>query len=196
MDLLLAAAFLMVWVIRERFAFDTLRSLLLWPVIFEIYLLTALFMATWVVEVAHALLRWSWIASAAAIYLFAVWLTAALGDMPGAASIALWMLLARAWPPQGMRAGTPRHLQWLQKTAGYSALMWGGCCVAMLVLMLLVPGAVTQAADGTLRSQSPAWIFPLVWTPYFVAEGLLRTYRVLAAMQIDRSGIASSDSAR
>lgn len=181
MDLLMAAGFLAVWLMRERFEYDTLRSLLLWPVVFEFYLAVALFLASWVAGVASSAVRWLWIIGVCATYLFLAWLTAATGQMPTAASIALWLLLARAGPPVGMSPGSRLHLRWLRQTSGFTVLLWGGAGVAMLILMLLIPGPTTQAADGTLRSEPPAWIFPLVWTPYFVAEALLRTHRVLAA---------------
>jgi len=91
------------------------------------------------------------------------------------------LLFARARPPGGMSVGSPLHLRWLQPMAGYAGLLWGAAFVAFVLLMLVFPGVQTEDADGTLRSTPPAWIFPLVWTPYFIAEAVLRARMVLQA---------------
>ena len=59
LDLLTAASFLLVWLLREQFSYDTLRGLLLWPVIFECYLAFALFLASWVADVRSTMMRWA-----------------------------------------------------------------------------------------------------------------------------------------
>jgi hypothetical protein len=108
-------------------------------------------------------------------------LTVAIAGMPAAWVIAFWLLLSRAWPPAVMRAGSSTHLLWLQRTAGSAALLWGAGFVLTILLMLVLPEVTSQDADGTLRSTPPAWIFPLVWVPYFIAEALVRARQVLAA---------------
>lgn len=184
LDLLTAASFLLVWLLREQFSYDTLRGLLLWPVVFECYLAFALFLASWVAGVRSTLMRWTWIAAVLAIYLGGAWLTVATAESPAVWTLAVWLLFARALPPRGMPVGTPLHLRWLQRMAGFTGLLWGAAFIAFVLLMLVFPGAQTLDADGTLRSTPPAWIFPLVWTPYFVAEAVLRARLVLEAQAV------------
>jgi hypothetical protein len=179
-DLMTASAFLLAWLLRDHFEYDTLRSLLLWPVIFECYLAFALFLMSWIASVRSAAVRWLWILSVLTIYLAGAWLTVAIDGMPAAWAMAFWLLLSRAWPPTIMRVGSAAHLLWLQRTAGYAALLWGAGFVLMLLLMLALPGVSSQEADGTLCSTLPAWIFPLVWVPYFIAEAWVRSRQVLA----------------
>jgi hypothetical protein len=190
LDLLMAAAFLGVWLLRDRFEYDTLRGLLLWPVVFELYLVAALFIATWVAGVQRVALRGLWVAGVLAVYLGGAWLTVAIAEMPAMWTLALWLLLARAWPPRGWSPGSVAHLRWLQGLSGYAGLLWGGGFVAFVLLMLVFPGVETVDPDGTLRSTPPAWIFPLVWVPYFVAEAVLRARMVLQA-QADAGRLAS-----
>ncbi len=180
-DLATAAAFLLVWLFRDRFEYDTLRSLLLWPVVFECCLAFSLFLVSWIAGVRSAAVRWLWIVGVLAIYLAGAWLTVAIAGMPAAWVLAFWLLLSRAWPPRVMQAGSSAHLRWLQRAAGYAALLWGAGFVLTLLLMLAVPGVSSEDVDGTLRSTPPAWIFPLVWTPYFVAGALVRVRLVIQA---------------
>lgn len=188
LDLLTAAAFLLVWLLRERFEYDTLRSLLLWPVVFECYLAFALYVASRIAAVRSSLLRGLWIAGVLSIYLGGAWLTLAIAGMPTAWALALWLLISRAWPPPGLSLASPAHLAWLERLAGFSALLWGGGFVAFVLLMLVFPGVQTQDPDGTLRSTPPAWIFPLVWTPYFIGEAILRARLVLQAQAAEAPG--------
>lgn len=180
-DLAMAAAFLAVWLLRDHFEYDSLRGLLLWPVVFELYLVAALFIASWIAEVKNAALRGLWLAGVLAVYLGGAWLTVAVAEMPAAWTLALWLLLARAWPPRGLAAASVAHLRWLQAVSGHAGLLWGAGFVAFVILMLVFPGVETVDPDGTLRSTPPAWIFPLVWTPYFVGEAVLRARLVLRA---------------
>lgn len=174
LDLLSAAAFLLIWLLRDRFEYDTLRSLLLWPVVFEMYLAVALFLAGSASAVRADAVRWIWCALIVGAYLFAAWLTGANSSMPQIWIAAFWLLVARAWPPPSLTPGSRSYLEWLQRSAGCSGMLWGAGFVLMMVLMMVLPGPVERLADGSLRSTSPAWIFPLVWTPYFIAEALLR----------------------
>lgn len=177
LDLLSAAAFLVIWLLRDRFEYDTLRSLLLWPIVFEMYLTVALFLAGWSASVHAAVARWIWCILIVGAYLFAAWLTGANSEMPQIWTIAFWLLIARAWPPRSYTLGSRDYLEWLHVSAGYSGLLWGAGFVVMMLLVMVVPGHSVQQTDGSVHSTSPAWIFPLVWTPYFVAEAALRAWR-------------------
>lgn len=177
LDLISAAAFLAIWLLRDRFEYDTLRSLLLWPVVFELYLAITLFLAGLLFNVRLAAGRWIGFALFILAYLFAAWLTGENSYMPQAWTIALWLLVARAWPPRTHAFGSRPYLEWLQRGAGISFMLWGAGFVTMMMLVIIVPGDTETLADGTLRNTSPAWIFPLVWTPYFIAEAVLRTWR-------------------
>lgn len=190
LDLVSAAAFLVIWLLRERFEYDTLRSLLLWPVVFEMYLAIALFLAGWFSSVRFDALRWICCALVVLAYLFLAWLTGASSDMPQIWTIAFWLLLARAWPPRSHTPGSRGYLQWLQRSAGLSGLLWGGGFVVMMLLVLVVPGHTETRADGSLHSTSPAWIFPLVWTPYFIAEAVLRAWRESRPAEAGEKGAA------
>ncbi|MEZ5460667.1 hypothetical protein [Dokdonella sp.] len=177
LDLISAAAFLAIWLLRDRFEYDTLRSLLLWPVVFEMYLSFTLFLAGLLYNVRRAAGRWIWFALFILAYLFAAWLTGENSYMPQAWTIAFWLLIARIWPPRTLAFGSRPYLEWLQRGAGISFMLWGAGFVAMMMLVLFVPGHTETLADGTQRSASPAWIFPLVWTPYFIAEAIHRAWR-------------------
>jgi hypothetical protein len=177
LDLLSAAAFLAIWLLRDHFEYDTLRALLLWPVVFEMYLAIALFLAGSASAVGSDTARWIWCLLMIGAYLFAAWLTGASSAMPQIWTIAFWLLVARVWPPRSFTLGSRLYLESLQRSAGMSGLLWGAAFVAMMLLVLVVPGHAEVQVDGSLRSTSPAWIFPLVWTPYFIAEAMLRAWR-------------------
>lgn len=177
MDLVSAAALLLVWLLRERLDYDTLRTLLLWPVLLELFGAFALFLAGMLGTIRSAVMRNAWFAFVACAYLMAAWLAGENAGMPQVWMIGLWLLVARLTPPTGLRFGSATHREWVWKGAGYSGLLWGAGFVATVLLMFAFsnPGAVD--AGGDMRSTSPAWIFPLVWTPYFVAEAVLRAWR-------------------
>jgi hypothetical protein len=177
MDLLSAAAFLGVWLLRDRFDYDTLRSLLLWPVVFALLVALALFLAGMLDSIRSHLLRSLWFLLVGAGCLAAAFLIGASAGMPQAGSIALWLLAARLVPPRGVRLGSAPHRAWVYLGAGYSGLLWGAGFVATVVLMLLFSSEAVIDANGERRSTSPAWIFPLVWTPYFIAEAIVRARR-------------------
>jgi hypothetical protein len=177
LDLLSASAFLGIWLLRDRFEYDTLRALLLWPLVFELYLTVALFLAAMSAEVRSGLVRWAWCGLLAGAYLFAAWLTVANAGLPKAWSIALWLLLSRVLPPRSFALLGREHLNWLMVGAGDTGLLWGAGFILMMVLVMVVPSQATQDVDGSLHGTSPTWIFPLVWTPYFVAEAMIRSWR-------------------
>lgn len=179
LDLVSAAAFLGVWLARDRFEYDTLRSLLLWPVVFEAALAVTLFIAGMAGGLASMPLRIAWLAAMTLAYLGGAWLLGATAEMPQAWLIALWLWVARIVPPRGTKPAAREHFKWLHEGAGISGLLWGAGFVITVVLMLVVPAPVAIGADGERVSQSPAWIFPLAWTPYFVAEALARAWRTL-----------------
>lgn len=179
LDLVSAAAFLGVWLMRDRFEYDTVRSFLLWPVVFEAALAVTLFVAGLASGMSNVALRVAWLAFFTLAYLGGAWLLGATAEMPQAWLIALWLWVARVMPPRGARPVSREHFAWLHEGAGWSGLLWGAGFVATVLLMLVVPAPVVVGADGERVSQTPAWIFPLVWTPYFVAEALVRAWRTL-----------------
>jgi hypothetical protein len=181
MDLVSAAAFLLIWLLRDRFEYDTLRAWLLWPIVFELYAAVALLLAGMLGSVQSAIARNIWFALVGSGYFFAAWLSAAIAGMPQAWIIALWLLVARLAPPAGLRFGARQHRDWVHKGAGLSGLLWGAGFVLTVLLMLAFSDEAVLDASGELRSTSPAWIFPLVWAPYFVAEALLRAWHSLSA---------------
>ena len=177
-DFVVAAALPVVWWMRDRFDYDTLRTLLFWPVVFEVYVVFALVLAGFLASLKPDWLRGLWFAAVALVCLAGAWLTAAIAGQPWAWLGAAWLLVARLRPPPGTRPGSAAHLAWLWRGAGYAGLLWGAAFVAMIVLMLVVPAPATRGPDGALHSASPAWIFPLVWTPYFLAEAYVRAWRL------------------
>ena len=46
-----------------------------------------------------------------------------------------------------------------------SGLLWGAGFVASILLMLVFSDEPVRNAQGELTSTSPAWMFPVVWTP-------------------------------
>jgi tellurite resistance protein TehA-like permease len=54
---------------------------------------------------------------------------------------------------------------------------WGFGFVLTMVLMLVFSDPAVRGANGELTSTSPSWIFPLVWTPYFMAQAIVRGWR-------------------
>jgi hypothetical protein len=177
LDLLSAAAFLGIWLMRDRFEYETLRVLLFWPVVFEAALAATLFLAGLAATMVSRVARTTWLAAFTLAYLAGCWLLGASAEMPHAWLAALWLWLARVLPPRGVALATPGHLAWLHEGSGWSGLLWGAGFVLTVVLMIVVPAPTLVGADGVPVSQTPAWIFPLVWTPYFVAEGLVRAWR-------------------
>lgn len=175
LDLISAAAFLAIWLLRDQFEYETLRSLLFWPLVFEMYVAVALFIAGMAAGMRRAPARVIWLVAIIAGCLFGAWLTSANAGTPHVWTIAFWLLLARLWPPRGLKPPDRGYLQWLQTSAGYSGLLWGAGFVLTMVLVMIVPAVQTELlSDGSIRSTSPAWIFPLVCTPYFIAEAMLR----------------------
>lgn len=177
MDLLSACAFLVIWIWRDRFEYDTLRALLLWPVVFEMFVALSLFLAGMLSTIRIATVRYLALLSVTTVYLVASWLMGESAGMPQVVLIAAWLLVARVLPPAGLRFGTLAHQQWVILGAGYSALLWGAGFVLTVLCMLVISEPSAPGANGELRSTSPAWIFPLVWTPYFIAEAVLRAWR-------------------
>lgn len=174
MDLVSALAILVVWLIRERLDYDTLRALLLWPVVLELLVAFALFLAGMLGSIRSAVLRNSWFGFVVCAYLLAAWLAGERAGMPQVWLIGLWLLVARLTPPAGLRFGSASHRDWLWTGAGHSGLLWGAGFVATVLLMFAFSSAPVADVGGELRSTAPAWIFPLVWTPYFLAEAVLR----------------------
>lgn len=177
MDLLSASAFPLLWLMRDRFDGATSMILLFWPVVFEMFATVALVLAGMLGTIRTALLRNAWVVFVALGYLSAAWLCAVNTEMPQVWLTALWLLAARLMPPAGLRAGSTSHRAWLVKGAGYSGLLWGAGFIATVLLMLIFSSEPVQNAQGELTSASPAWIFPVVWTPYFFAEAVLRAWR-------------------
>jgi hypothetical protein len=177
MDLLSAFAFLVVWLLRDRFEYDTLRALLFWPVVFELYVALALFLAGMLATLRSDALRLVWFTTLGAGCLGAAWLTGEAAGQPQVWTIAAWLLAARLAPPRGLRFGGEAHRAWIWEGAGYTGLLWGAGFVATMLLMLALPIPLPPGADGVARSSAPAWIFPAVWTPYFLAEAALRAWR-------------------
>lgn len=177
MDLLSAAAVPALWLMRERFDNETAMALLFWPVVFEMFAAAALVFASTFDTIGSNAVRNACFVLVAAAYLGAAWLCGANTEMPQIWTIALWLLLARVLPPGGLRAGSAAHRAWLFAGAGYSGLLWGGGFVAMILLMIGFGSEPVADAQGELTSTSPAWIYPVVWTPYFFAEAFLRAWR-------------------
>ncbi len=180
LDLISAAGFLGIWFLRDHFEYDTLRSLLFWPLVFEMYLAITLFIAGMSATMRTLTARASWCGALIGAYLLAAWLTGADSGVPHIWTIAVWLLLARIWPPPGMKPGSRDYSNWLHVSAGYTGVLGGAGFVLMMLLVLVVPPVhAEKLADGSLSSTSPAWIFPLVWTPYFIAEAVFRARRVI-----------------
>jgi hypothetical protein len=189
MDLLSAAAVPVLWLMRDRFEHETTMALLFWPVVFEMFAAAALVFAGMLDTVRMAAVRNACFVLVTAGYLAAAWLCGANTEMPQIWTIALWLLLARVMPPAGLRAGSEAHRAWLFTGAGYSGLLWGAGFVAMIGLMLLFGSEPVPDANGELTSTSPAWIYPLVWTPYFFAEALVRAWRQPAPSRISAAPV-------
>ncbi len=107
-------------------------------------------------------------------YLASAWLVGEQADMPQVILIAAWLLVARLLPPAGLRFGTKARRHWIFVGAGLSFLVWGAGLVLMVVLMMVFSEPAVRDANGELHSTSAAWIFPLAWLPYFIAEAILR----------------------
>lgn len=177
MDLLSAAAVPVLWLLRDRLGHEAAMSLLFWPIVFELFAIVALVLAGMLGTIRSPALRNAWFASVALGYLGAAWLCGANTDQPQVWTIAFWLLVARLLPPAGLRAGSPAHREWVTRGAGLSGLLWGAGFVATVLLMLVFSEAPVRNAHGELSSTSPAWIFPVVWTPYFLAEAVQRAWR-------------------
>ena len=177
MDLASAIAFLGIWLCRELLDYDTLRGWLLWPVVFELAVSFALVFAGILASTRIASIRYLALVLVALGYLASAWLVGERADMPQVILIAAWLLVARLLPPAGLRFGTTAHRHWILVGAGLSFLVWGAGFVLMMVLMMVFSEPAVRDANGELHSTSAAWIFPLVWTPYFIAEAILRGWR-------------------
>jgi hypothetical protein len=188
MDLLSAAAFLAVFLFRDRFAPETLSTLLLWPVLFEVLLAFGLVLASMGDAIGRAWARNLWFASIAIAYTGLAALGSARTGAPWLWVAALWLLFARVRPPGGCTWLGPDHRRWLF-TDGlrYSSAI---CCVALLIYLFLiaaVPGDCSVDAGGERSCKSQAWVFIAVWVPYFVVEALVRASR-LAALPVAAKG--------
>lgn len=177
MDFISAAAFLAVWLLRDRFEFDTVRAWLFWPVVFQLYSALALGVAGMLDSIRSDAVRNLSFALVAAAYVFSAWLTGAIAGMPHVWISAVWLLIARLMPPAGLCFGEPRHRHWVRLSAGFSGLLWGAGFVLTMVLAMIFSSESVPDANGELRSVAADWIFPVVWTGYFLAEGLLRGLR-------------------
>ncbi|HET7842770.1 MAG TPA: hypothetical protein VFL14_01370 [Xanthomonadales bacterium] len=179
MDLASAAAFLATWLLRDRFDYDTLRTLLFWPVVFEAMLAVALFVIGLAAGLRSGAARFAWLAAFTLAYLAGAWLLGATAEMPKIWLVALWLWAVRIVPPRGEGFATRGHLAWVHQGAGWTGLLWGGGFLVTVALMLVVPAPELVNEAGERVSQTPAWIFPLAWTPYFVAEALVRAWRTV-----------------
>jgi hypothetical protein len=177
MDLLSALGFLAVWLWRDHFDYDTLRGWLWWPVVLEMFVAFALAFAGMLASLRVPAIRHLAFVAVACAYLAAAWLAGEAAGMPQVTLMAAWLLVARVLPPAGLRFGTSAHQQWVFRGAGLSGVLWGAGFVLTMPLMLVFSDSAGRDADGELRSTSPSWIFPLVWTPYFIAEAVLRAWR-------------------
>src|SRR5690606_28583572 len=177
MDLVSALGFLAIWSWREHFDYDTLRGLLWWPVVFEMFVAMALSLCAMLASIRVAAIRYLAFLFVTCAYLASSWRAGDAAGMPQVVSVAAWLLVARVLPPPGLRFGTTEHQQWVFLGAGISGLLWGAGFVLMMLLMLVFADPPVRNANGELTSTSPSWIFPLVWTPYFVAEAILRAWR-------------------
>jgi hypothetical protein len=177
MDLLSAFGFLAIWLGRGHFDFETLRGLLWWPVVLEMFVAIALFVAGMLATIGVATVRYLSFLFVACVYLAVAWLAGDAAGMPQVVFVAAWLLAARVLPPAGLRFGTATHQQWVFRCAGYSGVSWGFGFVLTMVLMLVFSDPAVRGANGELTSTSPSWIFPLVWTPYFMAQAIVRGWR-------------------
>lgn len=179
MDLVSAGAFLAIWILRDRFEPETLATLLLWPVVFELMLVFGLALAGMGDGIRNGPLRGAWFGAVATIYLgLALWGGEAEG-LPWLSLAAFWLLIARLAPPAGQRWLGPQHRRWLFKEGlPYSTMVWVLAFFAYLLLLVLIPGDCLVDPGGERHCRSPAWPFALVWTTYFVAEALVRAWRM------------------
>lgn len=182
MDLTSAAAFLAIWLLRERFEPATLEAWLLWPVVFEMLLVFTLALAGFGAGIARGKWRNAWFLGAAIAYLAVAWLLSRRVEWIWLA--AAWLLIARAWPPSRTHWLDPAHRRWLFSDGlPWSAAVWVCAIVAYLLGLALLPGDCTIEADGERHCTSPAWLFPLVWTSYFVVEALVRARLTAARLE-------------
>lgn len=177
MDLASATAFLAIWLCREHLDYDTLRGWLLWPVVFEMVASFTLIFAGILASMRIASIRYLALVLVALGYLASAWLIGDRAGMPQVILIAVWLLVARLLPPSGLRFGTQAHQKWIFRGAGLSFFMWGAGFVLMMMLAIVFSDPAVRDANGELSSTSPSWIFPLVWTPYFIASAILRGWR-------------------
>ncbi len=176
MDLLSALGFLAIWLWRDHFDYDTLRGLLWWPVVLEMFVAFALSLAGMLASIRVAAIRYLAFLIVTCAYLASAWLAGEGSGMPQVVWMAAWLLVARAFPPSELRFGTKAHQQWVFRCAGFSGVIWGAGFVLMMLLMMVFSSPDVRDANGELTSTSPSWIFPLVWTPYFIAAAVLRTW--------------------
>ena len=177
MDLVSAAAFLAIWLCREHLDYDTLRGWLLWPVVFEAVASFTLIFAGMLASMRIAPIRYLALVLVALGYLASAWLIGERAGMPQVILIAAWLLIARLLPTSGLRNGSPAHRKSIISGALISFFMCGAGFVLMMLLMIVFSEPAVRDASGELSSTSPSWIFPLVWTPYFIAEAILRAWR-------------------
>lgn len=187
MDLISAAAFLAIWLCREYLDYDTLRGWLLWPVVFEAVASFTLIFAGMLASIRIASIRYLALVLVALGYLVSAWLIGERAGMPQVILIAAWLLAARLLPPSGLRIGTPAHQKSVISSALISFFMCGAGFVLMMVLMMVFSDPAVHDANGELSSTSPSWIFPLVWTPYFIAQAILRGRRTPELQQVRRA---------
>lgn len=179
MDLLSAAGFFGVFLLREHFEPETLSALLLWPVVFEMLLVFALVLAGMGDSIRRPGLRLTWFATVAGLYLLVAALGARAENLPWVWLTAFWLLVARLIPPAGQRWLDPAHRTWLFRDGlPYSIAVWVLAFFAYLIPMSVLPADCTVDAEGVRVCQSPAWLFATVWTAYFVIEALVRAWRI------------------
>ena len=179
MDLLSAAGFFAVFLLRERFEPETRSALLLWPVLFECLLAISVGVASMVDGIVRSSLRNAGFVLIVAAFLGFAWLGGRVSGLPYLSLAALWLLGARLSPPTGMRWFGSEHRHWIFHDGMTSTIVvWVPAILAFLLLTAGVVGDCRTDAEGYRVCKSPPWIFPVVWVPYFIAEALVRAYCV------------------
>ena len=188
MDLLSAAIFLAVFLMRGYFEHETLSALLLWPVLFESMLVFALVLATMGNGITRAPWRNAWFAAVALAFIGLSWLGGQGSGLPWLWLAAIWLLWVRLAPPVGLRWLGPQHRQWLLNDGMPIAIMvWMPAFFAYLILIAMASGDCTLDTAGERHCKTPAWTFAVVWVPYFVIEALVRAGRAVKVVSGHRA---------
>jgi hypothetical protein len=186
MDLLSATGFLAAFLLRERLEPETQSALLLWPVVFEMMLAFALGLASMGNGIARTALRNLWFALVAASFVALAWLGGSRSGLPLLWLAAVWQLMARAGPPSGMKWLGPEHRRWLFSDGLIGMIgVWLPAFFAYLLLIVSIDGDCQVSTVGERVCKSPAWIFAVVWVPYFVIAAIVRG-RSMAALRAER----------